>query len=291
MLVTRGGRCYNLGMLAPVATRDPAAVEFEVGRAYLKMYPRADRQFPRRAFGWATEFFTGGYRDYQAIDAKYHDFEHTLQGVLCMTRLLRARHGAGAQPVLSPQTFQLGIMAMLLHDSGYLKRKDDAEGTGAKYTATHVERSGMFAAEFLGERGYGSAHIRAIQNMIQCTGVNASAATIPFQSEEERIAGYALGTADYLGQMAATDYVDKLPVLYAEFAEASEFAPEAGRNLAGFTSAEDLIQKTPGFWRNFVLPKLEKDFEGLYKFLNAPYPDGPNPYIEAIEANLGRIAR
>lgn len=277
-------------MLAPVATRDPAAVEFEVRRAYLKMYPRTDRQFPRRAFGWATEFFTGGYRDYQAIDAKYHDFEHTLQGVLCMTRLLRARHEAGAQPVLSARTFQLGIMAMLLHDSGYLKRKDDAEGTGAKYTATHVERSGMFAAEFLGERGYDSADIRAIQHMILCTGVNASVDSIPFQSEEERIAGYALGTADYLGQMAARDYVEKLPILYSEFDEASHFAPDVGQSLAGFSSAEDLIRKTPGFWRHFVLPKLEKDFQGLYRFLNAPYPDGPNPYIDAIEANLARIS-
>ena len=57
--------------------------------------------------------------------------------------------------------------------------------------------------------------------MIRCTGVNAALSVIPFQSEMEKVAGFALGTADLLGQMAAEDYVDKLPILYAEFAEAA----------------------------------------------------------------------
>lgn len=277
-------------MLNAVATKDPEAVEFEVRRAYLKMYPRSDAQFVRRIFGWAADFFKGGYGDYQSIDAKYHDFEHTLQGVLCMSRLLRARHDAQAKPVLPVAIFDLGLIAMLLHDSGYLKRKADTHGTGAKYTATHVERSTLFAEEFLGAKDFSPHNIQLIQHMIQCTGVNANLNTIPFQSEEERIAGFALGTADYLGQMAAADYVEKLPVLYAEFAEASAYSPGTGQSLAAFTSAEDLIKKTPGFWRHFVLPKLEEDFQGLYKFLNAPYPDGPNPYVEAIEANLRKIS-
>jgi hypothetical protein len=277
-------------MIATVATKHPAAVEFEVRRVHLRMYPGADRQFVRRVFGWATDFFSGAYRDYLAVDAKYHDFEHTLQGTLCMARLLRARHEAGAEPVLSESTFQLGMMAILMHDTGYLKRRDDPDGTGAKYTVTHVERSSVFAGEFLGEKGYSVSEIRAVQHMIQCTGINANLASIPFQSEGERIAGFALGTSDYLGQMAAVDYVDKLPILYAEFAEAARFAPEQEKALPLFTSAEDLARKTPGFWRNYVLPKLEKDFEGLYRFLNSPYPDGPNPYVEAVEANMRRVA-
>jgi hypothetical protein len=37
------------------------------------------------------------------------------------------------------------------------------------------------------------------------------------------------------------------------------------------------------------LPKLEKDFLGLYRFLNEPYPDGPNHYVQGVEANMGRL--
>ena len=59
--------------------------------------------------------------------------------------------------------------------------------------------------------------------------------------------------------------------------------------LGTFRCADDLVQKTPQFWTNYVLPKLDRDFGGLYKFLNDPFPDGPNPYVQAVEANIAKI--
>jgi hypothetical protein len=50
-----------------------------------------------------------------------------------------------------------------------------------------------------------------------------------------------------------------------------------------------LIEKTPDFWTAFVRPKLEKDFEGVFRFLASPYPDGPNPYVDAIEHNIALV--
>src|SRR5262249_62118285 len=140
--------------------------------------------------------------DYQPVDALYHDFEHTLQGTLCMARLLRGRHHAGAQPRLTERMFRLGVLAILLHDTGYLKKREDTEGTGAKYTVTHVERSAEFADQLLADKGFVPTDIKAVQNMIHCTGVDATLSVIPFQSELEKVVGYALGTADLLGQMA-----------------------------------------------------------------------------------------
>src|SRR5438034_10587676 len=206
-------------MYNPVATKDPAAVEVEVQAAYVSMFPGGDQLFVPGVFGWALDCFSGKYRDYQAVDARYHDFEHTLQGTLCMARLLRGRHFAEAEPRLTQRMVQLGILAILLHDTGYLKRRDDTDGTGAKYTVVHVPRSAEFAAELLGEKGFPEAEIRAVQHMIQCTGVDAVLSVIPFQDELEKVVGFALGTADLLGQMAAEDYADKLPILYSEFAE------------------------------------------------------------------------
>src|SRR5262245_13466870 len=148
-----------------VVTKDPTAVQLEVQNAYLKMFPDGDRLFVPRVFGWAIECFTGNYHDYQAVDAKYHDFEHTLQGTLCMARLLLGRYRAGAQPVIGRHLFELGLIAILLHDTGYLKKKSDTEGTGAKYTATHVDRSAEFAEELMSEKGFGARDIKAVQNM------------------------------------------------------------------------------------------------------------------------------
>jgi hypothetical protein len=274
-----------------VVTRDPTAVEAAVQAIYRAMFPAGDAGFVPRVFGWAKECFTGHCTNYQAVDSPYHDFEHTLQGTLCMARLLYGRRSAGAQPEIPEHLFQLGILAILLHDTGYLKRRSDSEGTGAKYTVTHVQRSREFAAEFLRERGFGASDVKSVQNMISCTGVDADLVTIPFQNEFEKIVGYALGTADLLGQMAADDYVEKLPVLYAEFAEAARFSHDDHSFVALFSSAEDLIQKTPGFWENYVRQKLEHDFGALYRFLNDPYPSGRNFYLEKIEANVEKIRR
>src|SRR5580765_5253013 len=208
-------------MFPPVNTKDPTAVEVELQAAYLAMFANGDPLFIPRAFGWAIESFTGNYADYQAVDAKYHDLEHTMQGTLCMARILHARFKSGTHPTLTQRMFQLG-----LHDTGYLKKRDDTDGTGAKYTIDHVERSAEFAARILAEKGFSETDIKSAQNMIHCTGVDAALGVIPFQSEMEKIVGHALGTADLLGQMAAQDYVEKLPVLFAEFDEAASHLKE-----------------------------------------------------------------
>jgi len=271
------------------ATKEPAVVELEVQSACQAIFPEGDCSFVPRAFGWAIECFTGNYSDYQASDTRYHDLEHTLQGTLCMARLLRGRHLAGAQPVLTPRLFQLGLLAILFHDTGYRKKRNDTQGTGAKYTAVHLGRSTDFAAQLLAAKGFGPADIRAVRNMIQCTGVDANLDAIAFQSELERTVGCALATADFLGQMAADDYIDKLPILYEEFAEAARHAPEQVQSFAEFASAEGLVRNTPAFWENIVQAKLANDLGGLYRFLNDPYPSGPNEYLERVQANIERL--
>jgi hypothetical protein len=278
-------------MSAPVNTRDPGAVAAEVQAVYLALFPDGDRLFVSRAFGWAVDCFTGHFAAYQAIDASYHDFEHTLQGALCLARLLHGRHRANAQPVLTRRFFELGMLAILLHDTGYLKKGDDREGTGAKYTVTHVGRSVEFASELLTEKGYASGDIQAVQNMIRCTGVDAHPDMIPFAWELERMTGLALTTADLLGQMAAEDYLQRLPELYAEFAEAAAFDGNPQTFVASFESAEDLIARTPQFWDGFVKPKLSGELDGLHRFLNEPYPDGPNDYLDRIEAHMTKLRR
>jgi len=279
-------------MLESVNTREPSSVEGAVQAAYADMFPRGDPNYISTIFGWAVSWFSGKYRDYQAIDAHYHDLEHTMQGVLCMVRLLHGRHRQPADPRLTQRLLELGLLAILLHDTGYLKKKGDFDGTGAKYTLIHVDRSIEFAGELMLGQDFPVDEILAVQNMIRCTGVNVKLESVRFQDPLERIVGFALGTADLLGQMAAVDYVDKLPILYSEFAEAARFSPDGKMKAGGFfSSAVDLMQKTPLFWENYVQKKIKGEFLGLYRFLNDPYPDGPNFYIDRIESNVARLRR
>src|SRR5260221_5547983 len=266
-------------MFPQVDTRVPGEVEAEVTSIYRKLFPQGEIAFVGKAFTWAEICFTGQFHGYHPIDAEYHDFEHTLQGTLCLARLLRGRHMAQVTPRMDERMFQLALLAILFHDTGYLKEKDDEDGTGAKYTAIHVGRSALFAKEFLSTQGYPDSDISPIQNMINCTGVNADLQLIPFTNELERTLGFALGTSDLLGQMAARDYIDKLPVLYQEISEGARYSG-ARRLRFVFETAEELMRHTPRFWQNYVVPKINNEFEKLYTFLNDPYPDGPNHYVE-----------
>src|SRR5213592_1276819 len=127
-------------MFPQVDTKDPAAVQREVQALYRAMFAHEDPGFVARALDWVRECFDGKYKDYQASDAVYHDLEHTLQGTLCMARLLHGRHLTDARPVVTESAYQLGLLAILFHDAGYLKKQGDTGGTGAKYTLTHVTR-------------------------------------------------------------------------------------------------------------------------------------------------------
>jgi hypothetical protein len=89
--------------------------------------------------------------------------------------------------------------------------------------------------------------------------------------------------------MAADDYVDKLPILYGEFAEAAKYKKDKPHFISMFSSAEDLIQKTPAFWEKYVQMKLDREFGGLHRFLNDPYPDGSNYYLDKIESNMDKL--
>jgi hypothetical protein len=276
-------------MFPPVDTRDPVAVENAVGAICAAMFPAAERGFVPKAFAWATECFTGRHPDYLPIDIGYHDHEHTLQGTLCLARLLQGRHAAGVTPGLTVRMFELALLAILFHDSGYFKRRSDTEGTGAKYTAIHVGRGADFARDFLRPKGYTETELRAVRNMINCTRVDIDLKSIGFQSELERNVGCALGTADLLGQMAAPDYVEKLPALFAEFAEAARHATAGTAHLFAFGSPAELMRNTPVFWEKCVLAKIDVDFERAYAFLNDPYPDGQNEYLQRIAANIARL--
>ena len=278
--------------MLPVAdTKDWRAVRAVVQSTHLELFPNADEHFMTNLFDWVIDAFEGRYKDYQPIDAKYHDLEHTMQGTLCLCLILRGRINSGLRPRITQRMFELGMAAILLHDTGYLKVRGDNEGTGAKYTLIHVSRSADFARQLLLEQGFSESDAGIVQRMIRCTGVNLKVEKIPFQTDTEKIIGYALGSADLIGQMAADDYIDKLPILFDEFQESALYSGGQQSKGGMFKDAEDLMRKTEGFWNLYVKPKVDGDFLAQYKFLAEPYPDGRNEYIEAIEANIERVKR
>jgi len=272
-----------------IDTKSALAVADATCEAFAGMYPRHTPSILPRLFADIDAMFGGRYMDYQPIDTPYHDLEHTLQVTWCLAQMLDGRHHACVEPRLNERQFELAVAAALLHDTGYLKMRADLEGTGAKYTFTHVLRSCAVASSYLPTLGVTLDELDGVLGAIRCTNTNTPIWRLHFQNPIEGIIGCAVATADYLGQMSVPNYLEELPLLFAEFNESDKFAavPSAQRL---FRTVDELIAKTPHFWRTSVMPKLDNELLGLYRFLAKPYPDGPNHYMDAVNSNIALVS-
>ncbi len=273
-----------------VDTRDPEKVKAFVLDRFATLYPNSTLELVPTVFRDVVTFFSGAHPDYAAVDLRYHDLEHTLQATLCTALILEGRQAAREMPRVDAHHFELAIVAALLHDAGYLKLHSDTQGTGAKYTFCHVVRGCAFAASYLPTVGGYSSDVETVMAAINCTGPMNEISRLHFHGPIDEVIGCAVATADFLGQMAAADYPDELTILFEEFQESDEFLRVPPHERM-FKSAYELIARTPQFWHRFVYPKLESDFQAIYRFLAHPYPDGANPYLNAIEANIAEVRR
>ena len=137
----------------------------------------------------------------------------------------------------------------------------------------------------LSVQGWSQRDIFAVQHLISCTGPRASISSIPFYTDEEKLLGQMVCSADYIGQMSDPAYLEKLPVLFREFEESDNFRGIPPEDRL-FKSVDELLRGTPFFWNRIVVPKLEHDCGGLIHYLSEPYPDGINPYVLEIEHHI-----
>ena len=282
---TLGDRMKPTYQLDDFETSNYGLVNEIVVNIHRELFPEDNADCFAATFKDIAGMFAGNYKEFQAMDTKYHDLEHTLQSTLCWIRLMANRHKQKIEPLMTPEEFKIGFLGILMHDVGYLKEKVDNEGTGAKFTFVHERRSCEFADVYLDECGWGKRAIFSVQHLISCTGPRSLIDTIPFFNELERIMGEAVCTADYIGQMSDPKYIQKLPALFAEFEESDDYRGVPPEDRI-FKSYDELLRGTPFFWESIVIPKLDTDCHGLYNFLGEPYPDGQNPYIEKIEENV-----
>ncbi len=269
-----------------VNTEDPANVcEFAVD-TFAKLGWTKSRPLLKRLFGDVATLFGGKYKGYRAIDMSYHDLHHTMQATVCMLEILAGRHRAGAMPALNHRDAELGVMAVLLHDTGFLKRLGDPAGTGAKYTMIHERRSCDFAGAYLPSLGVSPEEIDDVRAAISCTGPNNRISGQSFRRPEAHVLACILVTSDYIAQMSAPDYPDKLQFLFLEFKEAFDHKGMPLKDRP-YKTVRDLEKKTAEFWEKRVLPMLEIDAEGVYRYLSIT--GQPNLHLQAIEQNIARI--
>jgi hypothetical protein len=270
------------------------AVETAVRELFASTWPGASFDRVARTFDTFDKLFTGRMPGYHGVDTVYHDRQHSLDMTLAMTRLM-VGYEQGAQPEqrLGAERAVMALVVSLFHDAGYIREFDDRQHhNGAEFTLYHVTRSARFLARFLPTIGMES-WVPIATRVVHFTGYEIKLSQIPLADGRDRKLGHLLGTADLIAQMADRCYLEKCrDRLYPEFVLGGIAAATDtdGALQVRYSSGVDLLRQTPQFVRDTRVRRLEGEFENAYRYLERLF-DGKNPYIEAIDRNLGYLTR
>lgn len=265
------------------------AVRDAILSLYAARYPGADFSALGRAFADVDALFEGRYPGYLACDTLYHDVRHTLDMTLATARLVDGhdRSQSGADQ-LGPRRAMLAVLIALLHDCGYLRRAGEAAvENGAVFTKVHVSRSAEFLAAYLPTLGFAPEAPLAAE-LVHFTGYERDVDSIQVADPRDRLVGYMVGTADLIGQMSDRMYLEKCrEFLFREFVlghVARETLPD-GREIVRYSSPEDLISKTPGFYEYVARDRIHRKLGAVDRYALAHF-DGTSLYQVEIDTNM-----
>jgi len=223
-------------------------------------------------YNYLVDICNFGTVEYHKLETKYHDLYHFLTST---TVFLDVYSGIVDKQIIekNESDFFCGVVATMYHDIGFLKTKEDENGTGAQYINTHVERGCHFISNNFDDILTEEEKSR-ICNLIMVTDYFKKVENL----EIDHI-GACVALGDWLSQMGDIQYVEKLSNLYQEFDEFQKY-----HNLNMYTGLHDLISKTPGFWYKLVKPLLNTKFYALYEYTSSNY-------IVMVENNIDRIVK
>jgi hypothetical protein len=280
-------RRNNYDVANTVNVTDHAAVGDAVEHLFLDLFPNADTRILRNAFDHISRLYRGEDPRFAPCDTGYHDFQHILDVTLASARLMdgyERSHKSGGG--LGAELFTFGILLALFHDSGYLRKRGSEDNRqGAEFTLVHVSRSAVLLKQYLYEVGLGNLAETAAQ-VVHFTGYEIPVEHI-LVPDAYRAIGNMVASADMLAQMADRCYLEKCyDRLYKEFVLAgiAQRLDSTGNKKVLFSSPQDLVIKTPGFYQS-AKKRMEESLQGAYRFVEKHF-NGQNLYIEEIEKNI-----
>ncbi len=263
------------------ATDDPLD---EIVYLLQQISPQIDCKLIEEAHLDIARIFTGSHPGFKSCDAKYHNLAHTYSVALATVRLL---HGLHCENYTFGQDVILqGVISAYFHDTGLLLKVSDTTVSGASYTVNHEDRSVSFMNEYLTHCGVTESFMKHCESMIKCTKIGLDPGTLHFGSEEHRLAGFVLGSADLLAQMADRCYLERLPWLYQEM-------KDGGVN--NYESVTELMRETNNFYQQFVANRLEFMFKDLKEVMRTHFRErwnmDENLYSDNIRKNLEYVSK
>jgi len=255
-----------------------AVVITEVKQLFHEIYPQADCFLFDHTAQSVVDLYRGHYPRYLACNVGFHDLQHTTDTLLALMRLI---HGASlSELVLPADDVVVALSAAMLHDTGYIQREEEVEGTGARFGPVHEERSVAFTLSYFRQRGVAQATTELCVALICCTRFSECIEDLPFVGLAGKTLGKMLASADLAGQIADRTYLEKLLFLYREFDEGQ---------MGNYRDEFDLLQKTLEFY-SLVDRRLRTDLEDMRRYYRPHFSQrwgiDDDLYASTIERNL-----
>lgn len=272
---------YDSPFAALGNVRDTGEVEAQVRAIVGAFAPGHDLKRVADTFSLLDRAFDGDLPGYQKLKTLYHNRSHTNEVVLCSARMLHGLQLSGEG--LDSNHIDAALIGALMHDVGYLMKDEEASGTGAQFTDTHVLRGVEFARTHLVDLPQDV--LETTTKVIMLTDHRKHPGWVRFDNPQQQRAAYATATADLIGQMANREYLERLLLLYFEFEEAQ---------MGGFADVHELLEKTTAFYR-MSKDRLDRDLNGLSAHLTRHFSQQQgaerNFYAESIDRNLEYLER
>lgn len=269
-----------------VNLHNPAAIEAAIGLILDRRYGGAyDRSLLQRGIDDLVRCYCGRYPGLMPCDTPYHGLRHALETGLTMARLIDGDCAAGGRegPPLDARQALLGIVLAFFHDVGLLRRGSETDIWGAQLLPIHEERGVEFLSAYLQTTSLAACADQA--GLIMPTKLTFS---IPADwTAEERKLASMIASVDLISQMADRCYLEKCrDYLFREFVAIGL----AGTPDSPYPDAATLLSKTPGFVRGFARDRLDREFRGISRLMEAHF-NGVDPYWDAISRHLDYLER
>lgn len=273
----------NKLFLSDLITMDfPQSVFEEVHHLISHVYLDYDVSWLTSVFKDVVNLYNGNYPGYRQCSTHYHDLKHMTDGLLALASLINGAHASGVS--FRERHVTLALIAVMLHETGYIQRDDDTTGTGAKYTLVRLERTLEFVNQYFARNGYDATDCELCCNFIRSTDVAEDIEAFPFLSEGELTLAQMVATADIIGQIADRTYLEKLLFLFQELSEV---------HVLGFKTELDLLENTIDSYKQ-AQHRMEHDLGNvriyfLHHFMHRWEIDY-DMYGDSIDSNISYLS-
>lgn len=260
----------------------PQSVFEEVRHLVAIVFEDYDFTWISAVFRDMVNLYSGTYPGYRHCTTPYHDLKHMTGGLLTLASLLHGAHASGVS--LRERHVTLAMIAMLLHETGYIQREEDTSGTGAKYTLVRLNRTIDFVDQYFSANGYDGTDCDLCCTFIRATDMDQDLEAISFNSEEEKTMAMMIATADIIGQISDRTYLEKLLFLFHELSEV---------HVMGVKTELDLLESTLDSYKQ-ARKRMENNLGNVKCYLEQHFLNrweiDYDMYADAIDSNISYLS-